>query len=61
MSTKSELYNNLAKLVKEMDLPNERANAPIWLNKHMHKRNKDHKYYQEALDLVTTILKKGWN
>jgi hypothetical protein len=61
IDNKPQLFKRLEKLVKEMELPNERSNSPVWLKKHMHKKNKNHEYYQEALDIVTAILKKGWN
>ena len=58
METK-ELLSKLKSLTKTMDIPTFRQDRPHWLSRNMGIRNSEHPNYEEAMEIVKTLVKKG--
>ncbi len=57
--SKEDLLSKLNHLLKGMDVPVFRKLSPKWLSKNLGIRNSKHPRYQEAMQVVTDLIKMG--
>lgn len=55
----SNMLDKLEKIVKKMNIPEFRCRKVAWLSKNLMVKNANHPKYEEAMELIKSLLKQG--
>lgn len=58
---KEAAYSQLRDILGSMNVPSFRYDKVVWLSKNLATKNKGHRNYEPAMQLITFILKRGWS